>query len=156
MLIIKIIVAFIVCSLKYLVGIATILFLNIGFTFSVILSVLGGMFGVVVFFYGRLYLVKTFAKPKNPNKIRISRMRRFMVNMRRKKAIWLIAFLTPIILQVPVGTLIASSFEKNFFKIAFPMFVSFLTYSLVIFGLFYIFEMQESLFFKNILKLGSK
>lgn len=150
MLILKIIVAFLICSLKYLVGIASLLMLNLGFFGSMIISVAGGMFGVVAFFYGNFYIKKLFSKPKDYSKLKINRMRRFMANMRRKKAIWLIAFLTPVLLQVPVGTIIAASFEKRFIRVGFPMFVSFMVYSVVIFGLFYLLDMQDSVIFKKL------
>jgi len=107
----------------------------VGFTFaadfsvwlSLILLILGGMLGVLIFSYAGQLLDKLSQKlfPKKEDKLKINKFRRFIVKFRRGYGLAGIAFLTPVILTVPVGTIVANKMVKDKKKLFTYMFIAF-------------------------------
>lgn len=97
----------------------------------VLLTLLGGIFGVIIFtqigYDLEKWMVKTF--PKRFKKF--SFKNRMLVKLRRKWGIWGIAFLTPILLGIPVGVLLSLTLTTDKRLIIKPMVVSLLGWSLV-------------------------
>ena len=65
---------------------------------------------------------------------------RKVVNIWRKYGLFGIAFLTPVILSIPVGTIIANSLEKNKKKVIIYMFFSLVFWSITMTSLFELFH----------------
>lgn len=126
---------------KYLAGIAVAI-INLGKSDNVLAyfvsTIGGGMIGVVA--YDLLLMeVLYFIKKKrgiDPTKFRVNRKMRRLVTFRRKFGLYGIALLTPILLQVPVGTILAGTIEQNSKKVFLYMFVSFTLYTTVFYLLY--------------------
>jgi hypothetical protein len=86
---------------------------------------------------------------QEPKKVFTKRNRR-LVTIFRKYGLFGIAFLTPVILSIPIGTIVANSFEPNKRKIFLFMFISILFWSILMVSLFEIFHA------KNVIDLQEK
>lgn len=129
-------------GIKFSLGLfnATLL-LDLGFIPSVLLTILGGMVGVFAFILLDKFIVKYFKKFKKDKirKVKFSRTRRFIIRVKSSYGLAGIAFLTPILLQVPIGTIIAMRLIKDVRKVSFAMLISFTFFSLVFCSLYYAF-----------------
>jgi hypothetical protein len=127
-------------SLKYMFGLAFATGFDLGFIPSVLLTVAGGMAGVLFFgFLGKQIIVlwNKYIRKKKPVRVRFGKFPRLMVNFKQKFGLAGIAFLTPILLQVPIGTLIAVRMKHSIPKISLYMLISFTLYSVVFCGAYY-------------------
>jgi hypothetical protein len=79
---------------------------------------------------------------KNQKRIFTKRNRR-IVSIFRKYGLFGITFLTPVLLSIPLGTIIANSLEKNKRKIFLYMFISILFWSTAMVSLFEIFHAKN-------------
>jgi uncharacterized membrane protein len=144
MVAIKILIGFVVlaCSgVKYLAGIAFAIAMGkFGFWPSVLLTISGGMIGVYLFasldlkilhFFNRLFRIKPTAY------VKFSKKARFLVKLKTGYGLAGIALLTPILLQVPVGTFLAMRLIKNKWKVSLYMLFSFSLYSFAICGAYF-------------------
>ncbi len=124
---------------KFLVGPLLGYQLELSFFESFFLTNLGMMAGVILFTYlGRqikYYVINRFFRSR---RLFTPRNRR-IVKIWRKYGIIGIAFLTPIFLSPPVGTLIATSFGENREKILLHMFLSSIFWSGIIVAIIYLF-----------------
>ena len=97
----------------------------------VLLTLLGGIIGVIIFtqigYDLEKWMVKTFPKRFK----RFSFKNRMLVKLRRKWGIWGIAFLTPILLGIPVGVLLSLTLTTDKRLIIKPMIVSLIGWSLI-------------------------
>ncbi len=133
-------------SLKYMVGIffATNTF-NLGFVPSVLITVAGGMAGFFIFaLLGAelriLWHKFILRRPHHPP--RFNKSSRRMVWIRSRFGLASIVLLTPIILQVPIGAMLAVNITKNYRKVTLYMLASFTMYSIVFCGLYYSFHVS--------------
>ena len=125
-----------------------------GFGLSVLVTVCGGMLGVFffAFVWKEIEIVwkRVFKRELIAKKIKYNKFKRFVVRFRQRFGVAGIAFLTPIILQVPVGTVLAMRLEKNFKKVSLYMLISFLFYSVLFFGLCYGLKFDVSIYLGRI------
>lgn len=135
-------------SFKYMVG----FFMALGFGFNYIESILttttGAFIGVLVYLYlwDALVLLKNKIWPPKPKKgIKINNKLRWLVNFINKYEIYGIVVLTPIFLSVPVGTILASMIEKNKWRIKVYMFVSFVAWGSLVYGIYSVFGIRLDL-----------
>jgi uncharacterized membrane protein len=144
MVVIKILIGIVVlaCSgIKFLAGIAFAIAMGkFGFWPSVLLTISGGMLGVYLFasldlkilhFFNRIFRIK------QRTYVKFSKKARFMVRLKKGYGLAGIALLTPILLQVPVGTFLAMRLIKNKWKVSLYMLFSFSLYSFVICGAYF-------------------
>jgi hypothetical protein len=103
-LILKILTVVLWSAVKYIVGIS----FAIGFGFNalntLLLTVGGGMFGVVIYLYLWdliLSIIHRF-RPKKNKPIKFTPMKRKLVRFIKKYEVWGIAFLTPLFLRRPL------------------------------------------------------
>ena len=125
---------------KYAIGLLLIFYNNFNFWESVGLAVLGGMLGVLTFIFFSDALSKAwnyFFPKKKSTKIKINSRIRMIVWIRRKYGLAGIAFLTPLFLTVPVGTILANTFYKNKLHVFSYMFVAFTFWSVLLCGLYH-------------------
>jgi|SRR6185437_5672242 len=144
MVVIKIlngVIVLIFSGLKFLAGIAYAAAVgNFGFWPCVILTISGGMLGVYLFatldvkilnFFNKLF------KIKKPTHVRFSKRTRFFARLKSSYGLAGIAFLTPVLLQVPIGTFLAMRLIKNKWKVSLYMLCSFAFYSFTICGCYF-------------------
>jgi len=130
------IVVLLLSGVKFIAGIAWAAFVGkFGFWPCVLLSVSGGMLGVYLFATLDLKILNFFNKLfkiKKRTYVKFSKRARFMVKLKSGYGLAGIAFLTPILLQVPIGTFLAMRLIKNKWKVSLYMLFSFFFYSLTI------------------------
>ena len=126
-------------AFKYLVGLLS----AIGFGFNwlevLVCNVGGGMLGVIVYLYlwdGLMFLYRKLFPGKHPTIKPISRTKRKLLRFIVKYELYGIALLTPVLLSVPVGVIIAAAFEPNKWRIKQFMLVSFLLWTILVYGLY--------------------
>lgn len=165
----KIVFVVLVSSVKFVAG-PSFAYLNDEYRFTffetVSYCVAGGMLGVWVFTFFSLeiqiginwvrrkallalYGTKLIIRPGHEEdlvhpidqtrKVFTKRSRRF-VKLWRKYGLAGVAFLTPVVISIPVGTVILNLFEDHKRKIFFYMFVSILFWSIVLTGAFELFH----------------
>lgn len=134
------------CMFKYAVGVISAITFNFSFPETFMSTVGGGMLGVVIYLYlweAILFVWRKFF-PKKPKSggIKMNKRKRWMVTIIRKYEIYGIAALTPILLSVPVGTLLAAAIEPNKWHIKVYMFLSFILWTCLIYGLYKMFGIR--------------
>ena len=136
------IVVFLSSTVKFAVGAAEVVTGNLGIP-GTISNVLGGITGIIVFTYLgsyiRIWLIKRF--PHRFNK-KFSRSSRFLVKVREHAGLPGIAFLTPILLSIPVGVLLALDLTTHKVKIVSSMVFSCIFWSAVFFVPYYAFNIN--------------
>ena len=124
---------------KFLIGPPVGYQLDLSFLESFLLTTLGMMAGVIVFtFLGRQIKIHIYDRFIRPKQLFTPRNRR-IVRVWRKYGLLGIAFLTPIFLSPPGGTLIAVSFGEKRRRIFLYMFVSGAFWSFIEVALIYFF-----------------
>lgn len=86
----------------------------------------GGMLGVVFYLYVWDFILK-FRNKHQTTKHKIvpfSKWKRLLVKIIKEYELYGIAFLTPVLLSMPVGTLLAAAIEKNKWRIKLFMFAA--------------------------------
>jgi len=135
-------------------GVAAASIYRFGFVLSVLVTVCGGMLGVFFFAFVwkeiEIIWKRVFQRDLIAKKIKYTKFKRFVVRFRQRFGVAGIAFLTPILLQVPVGTVLAMRLDKNFKKVSLYMLLSFLFYSVIFFGLCYGLKFNINLYFTKI------
>ncbi len=123
---------------KYLMGVMMAIVFGFPLWLGFLLTVGGGLLGVVVFaLFGEVILYGLgFLKKSDEDKIRINKNIRRIVKIRRKFGIWGIAFLTPVLLTVPVGAMVGILIEPRIRVLLSYMAVSFVAWSALLFGLY--------------------
>lgn len=128
------------CAVKYIFGVLGALGSGLNFFETLICTLIGGMVGVFVYLYLWDLIMFVYRKlvPKKPKQggIKISSTKRWIVKVIVKYELYGIAFLTPLLLSVPIGTLLAAAIEPNKWRIKMFMFFSFLGWTLFLYGVY--------------------
>jgi hypothetical protein len=143
--ILKVIAVVFWSAIKYIVGFFMALGMGFNFIETLIYNVGGGMLGVVVYLYLWDFIFQLRMKyfpPKPITGIKMSKWRRFLIKVIKKYELMGIVILTPIILTPPIGTIIAITLEKNKWKIKRMMFLSFLGWTLFLYGIYALFGVR--------------
>lgn len=125
-------------AFKYIFGFITALGVGFNFVEVLITNVGGGMLGVIIYLYLWDLIVKVYRRffpKKKKDGIKISKTKRWVVKVILKYEMYGLAFLTPLLLSVPVGTLLAAALEEDKWRIKRFMFFSFLGWTLALYGL---------------------
>jgi hypothetical protein len=138
---VNILIVMALSTTKYLAGVAVAV-VNLGngwgaFTYFAT-TIGGGMIGVVAYdllLMEVLYYIKK-KRGIDPTKIKINKKMRRLVVFRKKFGLTGVALLTPVLLQVPIGTILAGTIEQNSKKVFLYMFVSFSLYSSLFYFLY--------------------
>ncbi len=123
-----------ISSVKYILVIITFLSQSSRFWLTdMIIVFVGGSLGVVVFtFFGTL--ISKFFKKFNLFKIRYKNLKRF-ISIKQGYGLIGIAFLTPLILGIPLGSILASLFESNKKRVIRLQLTSVAIWSIFLFGI---------------------
>lgn len=120
-------------AVKYALGVGTAL-ASVDAITGFFLTSLGGILGAIVFVFGggflELWVFRHFRSKTKIKKI-FTKKNRVLVQMRKRGGLILIAFISPLFISIPVGSLVAASFIKNKLKI-----VIYLSISVLIWGVF--------------------
>jgi len=136
------VVIFLTSTVKFALCSSTVVAANMGIS-GTVSNVLGGFAGILLFTYLgskiRVWLIHRF-----PNKFgrRFSKGSRFLVKVRKHSGLAGIAFLTPIILSIPVGVMIALDLTTHKSKIIYSMGVSCIFWAAVFFVPYYAFNLN--------------
>ena len=140
--ILKVLVVLLWSSFKFVFGFITALLSGFSFVETLVYNVVGGMLGVIFYLYVWDFVVRLKRKyyPAKPIVgIKISKRRRFFVKLIKKYELVGVVILTPTILTVPIGVIIAATFEHNKWKIKRMMFFSFLGWNLLLYSIYTLF-----------------
>ncbi|MES2688856.1 MAG: hypothetical protein V4658_00545 [Bacteroidota bacterium] len=135
-LLLKYVAVALTSSVKYIFGISAALIAGLNFVETLACTVIGGMLGVFVYLYlweGIMLIYHKIRPPKPPQFKPIGKHRRRILKIILRYEVVGIAVLTPILLSVPIGTILAASIEKNKWRIKLYMLMSFTAYSIVVY-----------------------
>ena len=108
---------------------------------SILVTTLGGMAGVAFFVYLKklLLLFPFLQRRKNTDgRIRFTRKKRMIVRLKNSVGLVGIAFLTPVFLSVPLGTIAALLLGVKKGQLFLAMLIAFLFWSTIFFGTYYL------------------
>jgi hypothetical protein len=122
-------------SSKFLVG-STMALATLSALEGWLWCTIGGIFGCFVWIFAgktlqRLWL-KWFFKGQVTSVF--SKKSRFIVRLKKRGGLYLIAFLTPMIISIPAGCLIAISVESNVYRALKIQAISVILWSTILFG----------------------
>jgi hypothetical protein len=134
------------CAVKYIFGVIGAITSGLNFVEVLVCTIGGGMLGVIVYLYLWELIVKLYRrfvpiKPKEGG-IKINNTRRWIVKIIVKYELYGIAFLTPILLSVPIGVLMAAALEESKWRIKRYMFFSFVFWTLLFYGVYALFGVR--------------
>lgn len=133
--------SFLWSTVKYLIGVGVAI---AGFhepLYGWIFTSAGAFLGVVLFTYSEFWLehfLKKFSKPRK----RFTKTNRRLVWLRLHGGLPLIALLTPLILSIPVGTLLCTTFIHEKHKIILWQSISIAFWGTLIFGSLMLFDVN--------------
>lgn len=133
---------FLSSTVKFALGASAVITGNLGLS-GTLSNVLGGITGIILFTYMggylRHWLIKTF-----PNRLgkKFSRGSRLVVKVRQHFGLSGIAFLTPVVLSIPVGVLLALDLNSHKKTVMTSMVFSCIFWSAVFFIPYYAFNID--------------
>ncbi len=140
--IVEIVILLLLSSVKFALAVGYMLF-NKGFGYfeTVIILMVGGSIGVVAFyFFGEWIMLKwkTFRRSSKPPK-KFTKTNRLIVKVRKKYGLIGLALLTPVLLSIPVGCIIAARYYRFSYKVLFSLLgaVVFWSFVLPLISLYY-------------------
>jgi hypothetical protein len=129
-------------TVKFSLATSAVIAANMGIP-GTISNLIGGIIGIVTFVYiddfAQQWLIKKF--PNKFNK-KFSRRTRFLARVKQIFGLWGIAFLTPIVLSIPVGVFFAMDLTTNKRKVITQMIVACVSWSIVLYAPYYIFHIN--------------
>lgn len=104
-------------SVKFLFAPATVYFSGYNYLETIAITISGGWLGVLVFFYAGSYIFDWFAatfQSKSTKKKKVFKRRnRIIVNVKNRYGILGLALLSPSLISIPIGCLIAAKYFRN-------------------------------------------
>jgi len=121
-------------GLKFVFGFGLCVLYEFNWLETLIYTVGGGMLGVVFYLYIWEFTLKIWHRffPRKPIKVKFSRYRRRLVVFIRKYEVWGIAILSPVLLSMLIGTILAISIEHNKWRIKILMFIALIFWASVL------------------------
>lgn len=131
----KLVTIFLFSIVKYGLGLFTAINLDTGILPSILANLAGGAIGLLIFINFGSFITKKYYEIKFRNKTyhRFNRWNKFLVKVRKSMGLLGIAFLSPILLTLPVGTMLALQITGNKMKIFVYMFACCIFWSSVFF-----------------------
>jgi len=138
--VLQVLLVVILSSTKFLSAPITALNIGFGFVQTLIITTLGGMLGVVFFYFLSSMIMRLLQKisPSSPEKAKAKRKKQFtwknkmIVRVKRDFGLVGLAALTPTILSIPVGTFLAARYFDNTAKVLGYLCASVLVWSVII------------------------
>lgn len=127
-----IIVWFLVASVKFVIAVTKLLVIsNRAWYWDMLIVMAGGTFGVLIFTFLGAAISKKLEK-YNFFKMKRSKLRK-LIKIKNGYGLIGIAFITPVIISIPVGCIISSAFENDRNRVLRLQISSVLIWSLVLF-----------------------
>lgn len=128
-------IAFLWSPFKFMFGVATA-FLTPGLNpwLGLAITAGGAMLGVFIYVYAGEWLLEKWLARKKQHRV-FTRASRRLVRLRKSGGLWGVALLTPVLLSIPVGCILAITMEHHRMRIVRMMLVSILAWGILIFGL---------------------
>lgn len=122
---------FLLSSTKFLLGIGAVFLTDLSFAMAAAITIFGGIAGVFFYLFLLQFIVK-YMKAK-ATKVKFSRWRRFMINIKQKGGLLGIAAITPILLSIPLGIALSISLgvEKRNILLTHCFFIVFWSFALL-------------------------
>jgi hypothetical protein len=144
-LIAKYIAVVLTSAVKYIFGVVAALSAGLNFLETLVCTVGGGMLGVFIYLYLWELILKIYRRffpLKKKEGIKINNTKRWIVKIIVKYELYGIAFLTPLLLSVPVGVILAAALEESKWRIKRYMFFSFLGWTLLLYAIYTLFGIR--------------
>lgn len=94
--------------------------LGFGYLATLLITVLGGCTGMLVFYFGSGWFMERVARRKQKRldqgkdpKRSFTRTNRTIVRVKRSQGLSGLAFLTPVLISIPIGAIIAAKYFRN-------------------------------------------
>tara|TARA_B100001109_G_C18862071_1_gene474576 strand:+ start:1835 stop:2272 length:438 start_codon:yes stop_codon:yes gene_type:complete len=101
-------------ALKFFLAPSTTIISGYGFWETIIITISGGFIGFVLFFKFGEVLQKGFQKIVKPKaRKKFSKRNKLIVRIKRSYGLWGLAILTPCLLGIPLGALLASAYYRS-------------------------------------------
>lgn len=138
---------FLVSGVKYLIGASTAM-ATLGPIEGFVVCTLGGLFGVLVVTYSGDQLLHYFRqRARLKNKPRFTKGNRRLIRIKKSGGLPIVAFLSPIVLSLPVGCLFALTFEHRRNRIIRWMLISLIIWGILLFGFKWVFQLVSKVDF---------
>jgi energy-converting hydrogenase Eha subunit A len=136
------ILIFLSSTVKFALGASAVVTGNLGVS-GTIANVLGGITGILIFTYLgshiRLWFIRLF--PQQFDR-KFTKGSRFLVRVKQHSGLFGVAFLTPILLSIPIGVMLALDLTNHKRKIVTSMVFSCIFWSAVFFVPYYVFNID--------------
>lgn len=141
-MLVKVFIAFLWSGVKYLIGAGLCLGMFSNPIMGFMISTLGAIFGIFIFTYGGLWIEEQLKRRFMANRSHFNKRSRMLVRLKRSGGLPLVAILTPGILSIPVGCILATTFVHSREKIVLYMTASVALWGAVIFGTQWVFNLD--------------
>ena len=143
-------IAFLWSPFKFMFGVASA-FLTQGLhpLLGFALTCGGAMLGVLVYVYAGEWLLERWLARRRKRRV-FSKGSRRLVRIRKSGGLWGVALLTPVLLSIPVGCILAITMEHHRMRIVRMMFVSIAAWGVLIFGLKLLLDIDITRYFGEI------
>ena len=133
----KLITIFLFSIVKYGLGLFTAINLDTGIFPSILANLAGGAIGLLIFINFGSFITKKYYALRYKNKIyqKFNNWNRFLVRVRCSMGLWGISILSPILLTLPVGAMLALQITRSKTKIFIYMFSCCILWSSIFFFL---------------------
>lgn len=138
---VEILSVFLLATVKFQWAVFMAIGFGLGFTWSFVSSLVGGVVGVLAFIFMGELLRKLYyrffpKKEKNRDDMIQANSSKFRTWVIEKGGLAGIAFLTPFVFTIPVGTLLSVALGYSWSRITIAMTLSFVFWALLILGLY--------------------
>ncbi len=130
---------FLLSGVKFLLGLMWAIAFVDNDLLGLIISVFGGIFGSFVWIFLGHWIQEIWIQFRqnrsgvHPSVTRFSKKNRWIVKIKRSGGVYLLVFLAPIIISIPVGCLVLTSMESNRFRLLLLMSVSVFLWGIAIY-----------------------
>lgn len=140
----KLVTIFLLSIVKYGFGLFTAINLDTGIIPSIIANLAGGAIGLLLFINFGEWITRKYYEIKYRNRPyhRFNSWNKFLLKVRKNMGLVGIAFLSPILLTLPVGVMLALQITANKRKIFVYMFSACIIWSSIFFVLSYILDIN--------------
>lgn len=111
-------------SVKFLFAPSTVYVVGFSFFETLIITISGGVFGVLLFFYSGTFVINWWNQlfpPKNVRK-NFSKKNRTIIRVKNSYGLFGLAFISPCLISIPIGCLIAAKYFR-YDKRTVPVFI---------------------------------
>lgn len=112
--ILQLVGVFLISSTKFLFAPSTTVGFGYSYWETILITITGGWFGVLVFyFFGRVVVdlfMRNYFKKKDAQKPKFTRTNKMIIKVKSKFGIVGLAFISPVTISIPVGSILAARY----------------------------------------------